>query len=92
MYLLSAFVIGKIGMQELLVILVLAVSAVLNAQYFIRTLIRIFGDSEDTADKTAYFREDFILPMAALTGMNLALGLFSWLFTDLIRMGLGMFG
>ncbi len=82
---------GK-GALMLSVILVLAVSAVLNAQYFIRTLIRIFGDSEDTADKTAYFREDFILPMAALTGMNLALGLFSWLFTDLIRMGLGMFG
>ncbi|MBR3570442.1 MAG: sodium:proton antiporter [Oscillibacter sp.] len=94
--------------------LALAVSSVLNALYFIRTVIRIYTagrggadiyapriyaaehNDDDTPDsfpetETLSGRLSYWIPALALTGMNLFLGLFSWVALDFIRRGLAMF-
>ena len=94
--------------------LALAVSSVLNALYFIRTVIRIYTEGRGGADISApriYAAEhndadapdaapeaeiipgrlDYRIPALILTGMNLFLGLFSWVTMDLIERGLAMF-
>ncbi len=77
----------------ILVMLVLAVSSLLNALYFIRTLIRIFSESNERSRGTIK-RHGILygISMSTLIAMNLALGLFSWVFTGLIQTGLSMFG
>ena len=78
------------------VMAVLALSSVLNALYFIRTIIRIYTRPEipgvSASPERLPLRIDFHLPLLFLTAANLALGLFSGLFTDLIRTGLSMLG
>ena len=76
----------------ILVMVVLAASSVLNALYFIRTLIRIFSESADKRRTTVKHGVLYKISMSTLIAVNLALGLFSWVFTDLIEKGLGMFG
>ena len=91
--------------------LALAVSSVLNALYFIRTVIRVYTAGRGGADISApriYAEEhndadtrepvpdtesrlSYWLPALILTGMNLFLGLFSWVTVDFIRRGLAMF-
>ena len=76
----------------ILVMLVLAVSSVLNALYFIRTLIRIFSEGADKRRTTVKHGVLYKISMSTLIAINLALGLFSWVFTDLIEKGLEAFG
>ena len=75
----------------ILVLIVLPVSSLLNALYFIRTLIRIFSENGNTVRSTKKHGALYHISMSALIGMNLALGLFSWVFTGLIEKGLQMF-
>ena len=69
----------------------LALSSVLNAQYFIRTLLRIFDTSPSDFRVRHLHRPGYNIPMVILTAANLGLGLESWVFADLIKKGLSMF-
>ena len=80
----------KGGIKLILVMLTLATSSVLNAMYFIRTLIRIYTPAQDTEMRVRHGL-DYNIPMIVLTLGNLAMGLFSWVFAQLIGQGLGMF-
>ena len=80
----------KGGIKLILVMLTLAASSVLNAMYFIRTLIRIYTPAQDTEMRVRHGL-DYNIPMIVLTLGNLAMGLFSWVFAQLIGQGLGMF-
>ncbi len=82
---------GHGNIKLILVMLALAVSSLLNAMYFIRTVIRIFTD-DPGKDMRLVHRPDYNLPMLVLTACNLFLGLFSRVAIDLIRSGLSMFG
>ncbi len=78
------------------VMIALAASSVLNALYFIRTLIRIWHDpdgSDDFYDPAVRLPETvpYTAACALLLAANLFLGLFSWEAVDLIRLGLSMF-
>ena len=77
----------------ILVFLALALSSMLNALYFVRTIIRIYSrQSESTRiEVRAHHRAGYNVPMLVLTFMNLFLGLFSWVTVDLIHRGLTMF-
>ena len=94
----QAVVLGGIRWRILTVLTALGISSVLNAIYFIRTLIRIYfdPDSKVKAPKRARSvidksRQGFFLAGAVLTALNLFLGLFSWMLSDVIYRGLGMF-
>ena len=78
------------GVKLILVMLALAASSLLNALYFMRTLIRIYtrGDAVHVRIRHGL---DYNIPMIILTLSNLAMGLFSWVFAQLIGQGLGMF-
>ena len=82
---------GQGDIKLILVMLALAVSSMLNAVYFIRTVIRIYTEDPRKSERTRH-RPDYIIPMLVLTACNLFLGLFSWVTVDLIRTGLSMFG
>ena len=75
----------------LAVMIVLAISSVLNAIYFLRTVIRIYSTSASDLRVRSTRRAAYNVPMLVLTGANLALGLVSWAFTGLIERGLAMF-
>ena len=75
--------------------LALAASSLLNAVYFMRTLIRIYSDPRGTVSKAnirQHHRPLYNVPMVILGGLNLFLGLFSWVAINLITQGLKMFG
>jgi multicomponent Na+:H+ antiporter subunit D len=77
------------------VMLALAASSLLNAVYFMRTLIRIYSDPRGTVSKAnirQHHRPLYNIPMVVLGGLNLFLGLFSWVAINLITQGLQMFG
>lgn len=78
------------GIKLILVMLALAASSTLNALYFIRTLIRIYtrGDAEQVRVR---HHLDYNIPMIVLTLCNLAMGLFSGVFANLIGQGFSMF-
>ena len=78
------------GIRLVLVMLALAASSMLNALYFIRTLIRIYTPGKDQKVRIPH-RWDYNGPMIVLTIGNLAMGLFSWVFVGLIEQGFGMF-
>ena len=78
------------GIKLILVMLALAASSLLNAMYFIRTLIRIYTLSGDGRGKIRHGL-DYNIPMIVLTLWNLAMGLFSWLFTQFIEQGFSLF-
>ena len=83
------------GVRLVIVMTVLAASSMLNAIYFIRTLIRIYSDPTGATrpeDVRAHHRLGYTIPMGVLCAINLYLGLFSWQALDLIRRGLEMFG
>ena len=91
----------------------IGISSVLNAMYFIRTVIRIYTPGEGGSNISAprlYAEEhqafddaavlphgeqglrlSYLFPALTLTGMNLFLGLFSWVTVHLIEQGLSMF-
>ena len=78
------------GIKLILVMLVLAASSLLNALYFMRTLIRIYTPSDPLKEKVRHHL-DYNIPMIALTLANLAMGLFSGVFAALIGQGFSMF-
>lgn len=75
------------------VVLVLAISTVLNALYFLRTVIRIYTrpKENETNCTKAGVQPDFLFPGAVLTFLNLFLGLVPFLTTGLLEQGLHMF-
>lgn len=83
--------VGAGNRKLILVMLALAVSSLLNAMYFIRTVIRIYTDHPEKTERAGR-RAGYIIPMLVLTGCNLFLGLFSRVTLELIRRGLSMFG
>lgn len=77
--------------RMVIMMLALAASSLLNAMYFIRTLIRVYMD-EDAGKRLPIFgRPDYNVPMLILTAMNLLLGLTSGYAAELIERGLRMF-
>ncbi len=82
---------GGGNIKIILIMLTLAVSSMLNALYFIRTVIRIYTDDPRTELRTGH-RPGYDIPMLVLTACNLFLGLFSWVMVDMIRRGLETFG
>ena len=78
------------GIKLILVMLTMAASSMLNALYFIRTLIRIYSPGDDREVRILH-RLDYNIPMFALTAGNLAMGLFSWIFVGAIQQGFTMF-
>lgn len=84
------------GVKLIIVILALAASSLLNAVYFMRTLIRIYTVTRDDKQKKIIVRTHhqlmYNVPMAALAAFNLFLGLFSWVVINMITRGLEMFG
>ena len=79
----------------ILTFLSIAVSTMLNALYFIRTVIRIYSrpETEDSGADEGGSRHPlhYRLPMLLLVTVNVFLGLFSWIAVDLIHKGLDMF-
>ncbi len=82
----------------MMVLIALGISSVLNAIYFIRTMIRIYFDPDETMRKSKRSRPiidksrtGFFLAGMILASLNLFLGLFSWMASDVIYRGLGMF-
>lgn len=78
------------GIKLILVMLALAASSLLNALYFIRTLIRIYTKSDNVKERVRHHL-DYNIPMVALTLANVAMGLFSGVFAALIGQGFSMF-
>ena len=91
----------------MLTMLALAASTLLNAMYFVRTLIRIYTENEGTGgghvtvtEKMAQGEDtlpqsgniSFLLPVIVLTAINLFLGLSMHTVVDLIEKGFSMFG
>ena len=79
----------------ILVMLVLALSSLLNAMYFIRTLIRIYTVPEKgyaVSSGRVHHHPEYMTSSVILVAANLFLGLFSWMAVDLIQKGLSMFG
>ena len=81
------------GWRLILVFLALAVSSMLNALYFVRTILRIYSRPNESTrmEVRPHHRAGYNVPMLVLTVMNLFLGLFSWVTVDLIHRGLMMF-
>lgn len=82
----------------LIVMIALGISSVLNALYFVRTMIRIYIDPDSSMKKPKRSRPvidksrtGFFLAGIVLSALNLFLGLFSWVASDVIYRGLGMF-
>ncbi len=78
-----------------LVMIALAASSMLNAIYFLRTVIRIYSLPKHTLSKNeirGHHRPGYNVPMLVLTAANLILGLASPRVLDLIGRGLNMFG
>ena len=80
------------NVKLILVMVTLAISSMLNAIYFIRTMIRIISLNEHEERKTPYrHKPGYILPMLILSGINLLLGLFSGVVVGWIHVGFSMF-
>ena len=76
------------------VMLTLAISSLLNAIYFIRTIIRIYSEEDKKPiPKQVRLprRVDYMAAMMVLTGANLFLGLSSGVIVTMIHIGLNMF-
>ena len=94
----QAAVLGGIHWKILVILTALGISSVLNAIYFIRTMIRIYVDPDSTMKRPKRVvpghdrsRLGYIAAGIVLAGLNLFMGLFSWAVSDVIYRGLGMF-
>ncbi len=74
-----------------LTMLALAASSMLNALYFIRTVIRIYTPNPAVRDYRRRHSAAYNIPMMVFTAANLFLGLFSWVAVRLIQLGLEQF-
>ena len=71
--------------------LALAASSMLNAVYFMRTLIRLYDHKGPGGEKVrSLHRADYNVPVLMLTAMNMFLGLASGVVVNLIETGLKM--
>ncbi|MCR5337061.1 MAG: sodium:proton antiporter [Lachnospiraceae bacterium] len=87
-----AAVAGGSGKKVILVMMGLAISSMLNALYFIMTMIRIFTpDGKPGKSEMMHHHINYHLPMLVLTAGNLLLGLNSGFVVELISKGLEMF-
>ncbi|MDO4616135.1 MAG: proton-conducting transporter membrane subunit [Lachnospiraceae bacterium] len=80
--------------RTLSTLIVLAISTILNAVYFLHTVIRIYTPvqiPEEVKDKKSRTGLAAKAALLVLILINFGLGLFSQPVTDLIQMGLGMF-
>ncbi len=80
--------------RTLSTLIVLAISTILNAVYFLHTVIRIYTPvniPEEVKGQTLKPLMSTRLALCALILINFGLGLFSQPVTDLIELGLGMF-
>lgn len=79
-------------------LVVLAVSTVLNAVYFLHTVVRVYTPAEvpemKGIDTKVHFKPPVMgmIAMVSLMVLNFVLGLFSQPITDLIQTGIRMFG
>ena len=79
--------------KTVLVMLALAISSMLNALYFVMTIIRLYTSEGNSKDRSRMHHHlNYHLPMIVLTGGNLLLGLSSGLVISLIERGIEMFG
>lgn len=82
--------------KSVLTVVVLAISVILNAIYFMKTVIRIYTPDPESkyAQSRAPFRENVVygITLIGFIAVNIALGVSSDPFMDLIRDGLQMFG
>ncbi|MCR5106538.1 MAG: sodium:proton antiporter [Lachnospiraceae bacterium] len=76
-------------------LVVLAISVILNAIYFMKTVIRIYTPAPDSEFKEESFRFkdklSYSLTILGFIALNLVLGMSSEVFNDLIHKGLEMF-
>ncbi|MEA4822641.1 MAG: proton-conducting transporter membrane subunit [Clostridiaceae bacterium] len=75
-------------------LIVLAISTVLNAVYFLRTVIRIYRPAEGethTERLTVRNQRAFTLSLIVFAALNILLGLWSTPVTDILTAGLAMF-
>ena len=77
----------------IVIVIVLAVSTLLNALYFLRTVVRIYARPEDGAAAAPAAKASFsyLLPAVILLACNFLLGIFPTVVTGLIEQGLHMF-
>ena len=76
-------------------LVVLAISTILNAVYFLHTVIRIYTPvdiPDEVKNEVNHSPLSAKIALLVLILINFGLGLFSQPITDLIQMGLGMFG
>jgi multicomponent Na+:H+ antiporter subunit D len=74
-------------------LIVLAISTILNAIYFMKTVIRIYTPVEDSGYEKVSFRDMklYALILVCFIVLNVALGISSQPIVDLIEQGLAMF-
>ena len=74
-------------------LIVLGISTILNAIYFMKTVIRIYTPVEDTYYSSSTFKDDpvYCVVLAAFIIMNIILGISSQPVVDMIQQGLAMF-
>ena len=76
-------------------LIVLAISTVLNAVYFLRTVIRIYTPAERELEvpvRTKWHEQrSYVVVLVVFVALNLVLGLLSQYITDAIQLGLTMF-
>lgn len=74
-------------------LIVLGISTILNAIYFMKTVIRIYTPVEDTEYPTVTWRENkvYTVSLVCFIALNVFLGVLSQPIVDLIGWGLNMF-
>lgn len=72
-------------------LIVLAISTVLNAMYFIRAVIVIYTPTKDVKSNLHIQNKAFVLSMVCFVILNFVLGIFSQPIMDAIKQGLEMF-
>lgn len=79
--------------KMLITLIALAISTILNAIYFMKTIIRIYSPADDKEypAKTGKTNAVFAIAIAFFVVLNIVLGMWSTAIVSLIENGLGMF-
>lgn len=80
------------GIRMWLTLLALAISTILNAIYFLRTVIRIYTPATTSGESRKKNKVPYILSILFFVMINLLLGMNSQPLTDMIVKGLAVFG
>jgi len=78
--------------KSLPALVVLAVSTILNAIYFLHTVITIYRPTGDQPHRESERNPGFVLAVTAFSVINIGLGLFSQPVSQVIQAGLHIFG